>query len=264
MDRRRVDTVKVVERFTALDLVDVNEIRETLGLVNELFLERRQKHFFVEFVGAAAHDFASGHQIHRRTDRDGRRQERCVLRAFAHVFGNVVTAEAHADRINRRRDETFVNRPQYPVAIVAVAGKVRPRQTIGQTAASSEMRNDASPTAFDTLVHQRFCVMAVRITLQSMEMHQHRRVELHRLRFRPIQHDEVSVGHIHNFSSILHVGSREKTGGNDGLKMRSGQPAGSLVVGLKQRHRANKRKKMDSTTRLAKLFFVVSRTEEKT
>lgn len=48
MDRRRVDTVKVVERFTALDLVDVNEIRETLGLVNELFLERRQKHFFVE------------------------------------------------------------------------------------------------------------------------------------------------------------------------------------------------------------------------
>lgn len=105
------------------------------------------------------------------------------------------------------------------------------------------MRNDASPTAFDTLVHQRFCVMAVRITLQSMEMHQHRRVELHRLRFRPIQHDEVSVGHIHNFSSILHVGTREKTGGNDGLKMRSGQPAGSIVVGLKQRHRANKRKK---------------------
>ena len=117
MDRRRVDPVNVVERFAALDLVDVNEIRETLGLVNELFLERRQKHLFVELVGAAAHDFASGHQIHRRTDRDGRRQEGRFLRAFAHVFGNVVTAEAHADRINRRRDETFVNRPQYPVAM---------------------------------------------------------------------------------------------------------------------------------------------------
>ena len=107
MNRRRVDTVKVVERFAALDLVDVNEIRETLGLVNELLLERRQKHLFVELVGAAAHDFASGHQIHRRTDRDGRRQEGRFLRAFAHVFGNVITAKAHADRINRRRDETY-------------------------------------------------------------------------------------------------------------------------------------------------------------
>ena len=51
---------------------------------------------------------------------------------------------------------------------------------------------------------------------------------------------EVAVGHIDDFASILHFGAREKTRGHNGLKMRSGKPPRSFVVGLKKRHSAAK------------------------
>ena len=191
-----------------------------------LGFERAQEHARVDHVEALGQSCAAGPHVQRCGDRRSRRHVAGIGALFAQVAQQRVAAQRDADdkelaalRMANRPIQAFED----PRDLGAVAAVVHARREVHLARAPAKVRNDAQPAAAAQRVHQQPRVVAARITLQTVEHNDERRVRVGLVRG-PVQVDEVVVGCVPTFAPIRNPRKAPQARGHDRLRIAADQP----------------------------------------